>query len=199
MKNYSRRAFQRRVRQVLFALLVSAIAAAGCGRQSADSKFAPAQSRNSAPTASSPIQTAQVETTVAEAPSPDDQTGGQPPTAAPNSYLSSLAKSISQAYNSAKSQGQTAAGNARDWLLDDLNSNNRWEYKVIVAAESDTTKLEIELNELGRQGWQCFHVQPDGTALRLFFQRHPSSLSSNIPMSDLLKALPYLGLNQGDR
>ncbi len=118
---------------------------------------------------------------------------------ASNGSLSSLARTISQAYESAKSQGLTAATSARDWVMDDLNSSNRWEYKILTSANGDPAQLERELNELGRDGWQCFHVQSQEGSLRLFLQRHPSSISRNIPMSDLLKVLPYLGLGQGDR
>lgn len=113
-----------------------------------------------------------------------------------NSYLSSIAKSVSQAYESAKSQGLTAATSARDWLLDDLNSGFRWEYRVVSSGEQETGKLESLLNELGRDGWQCFHVQERGAEITFFLQRHPPGISRNIPMSDLLKVLPYLGLNK---
>ncbi len=118
---------------------------------------------------------------------------------ATSSSLSSLARTISQSYESAKSQGLTAATNARDWLFDDLNSSNRWEYKILTAAEGNPIQLERSLNELGRDGWQCFHVQAQSKSLQLFLQRHPSSISRSIPMSDLLKVLPYLGLGSGDR
>jgi hypothetical protein len=113
--------------------------------------------------------------------------------------LAGLADAISRAYESAKSQGLTAAGNAKDWLLDDIASSRRWEYRVVTATEQEPAALEKTLNELGREGWQCFFVQPRGTSLTFFMQRHPPSVSHNIPMGDLLKILPYLGLGQRDQ
>jgi hypothetical protein len=55
------------------------------------------------------------------------------------------------------------------------------------------------LNELGRDGWQCFHVQVNGSTTTFFMQRLAPSISRNIPMSDLLKVLPYLGIGQGEQ
>lgn len=132
---------------------------------------------------------------VAEAP-PNDQAESSSPLAAPSKALSSLAQSISQAYEAAKSKGQTAATSARDWLIDDLSSGHRWEYKILPLDGDDPADWEQQLNDLGRDGWQCFHVQSTGDSTHLFFQRHPTSISRSIPMSDLLKVLPYLGLGQ---
>jgi len=114
-------------------------------------------------------------------------------------YLSSIAKSVSQAYLAAKAKGQTAAGSAQDWLLDELNSDSRWEYKILAAVEKDPAKLESQLNELGRDGWQCFHVESADASLTLFMQRRPASIVRNIPMTDLLKVIPYLGFGSGDK
>lgn len=130
---------------------------------------------------------------------PEVESQASSPLTVSGKTLSSLAQGISAAYESAKAQGLTAATNARDWLFDDLNSSNRWEYKIVSMAEEDPTQWEQELNKLGRDGWQCFHVQSQGPTLFLFLQRHPSSISRNIPMSDLLKVLPLLGLSSGDR
>lgn len=135
----------------------------------------------------------------AESIPPEMQAAESAAQGASSSSLASLARTISQSYESAKSQGLTAATNARDWLFDDLNSSNRWEYKIITAAEGNPTQLERALNELGRDGWQCFHVHAQSGSLQLFLQRHPSSISRSISMSDLLKVLPYLGLGSGDR
>jgi hypothetical protein len=113
-------------------------------------------------------------------------------------YLSTLAQSISQAYQSAKSSGQTAATSARDWILNDINSGGRWEYRVIPTTEEDPAQLEELLNGLGRDGWECFHIESKGDVLMLFMQRHPTSITRNIPFGDLMKVLPYLGLGQGE-
>ena len=116
-----------------------------------------------------------------------------------DSTLSSMAQTLSQAYESAKSKGQTATTSARDWILNDINSTNRWEYRVVPISDMEPTQLESRLNELGRDGWQCFHVQANGPMATFFMQRHPSSISRNIPMSDLLKVLPYLGLGKDNQ
>ncbi len=156
----------------------------GCGRQDTGPIATPVE----------PQQTSRPVAQLAEAPA-------TPPAqeATADSTLSSMVQTISQAYESAKSKGQTATTSARDWILNDINSTNRWEYRVIPITDMEPTQLESRLNELGRDGWQCFHVQANGSTATFFMQRHPSSISRNIPMSDLLKVLPYLGLGNDNQ
>lgn len=161
----------------------------GCGVKSTSES----QPRSADSVTRPPIQIAEAQEAVPTAPSIPTET---PPS---NSALSALAQTITQAYQTAKATGQTAATSARDWIMDDISSTNRWEYRVVATGLADPARLETLLNELGRDGWQCFHVQANAPSMTFYLQRHPASLSRNIPLSDLLKVIPYLGLGQGEK
>jgi hypothetical protein len=56
--------------------------------------------------------------------------------------------------------------------------------------------MEQELNELGRERWECFSVQVSGKQTRFFFKRPVRSYVGSVPVSTLLNLLP--GIGDGD-
>lgn len=63
----------------------------------------------------------------------------------------------------------------------------RWEYKVVDLSPSGTAdELEDNLNKLGADGWECFHLQPTDKNLRATCRRRPKSAVA------YLKLLPGL-------
>lgn len=60
----------------------------------------------------------------------------------------------------------------------------RWEYKVVdIPAEFGATETEAYLMSIGRDRWDCFHIEPRDNKLRAFCKRHPRTP---------LRYLPYL-------
>ncbi len=95
-----------------------------------------------------------------------------------------------------KGKGETASDNALDWLKDDWNAMNSWEYSVVsISAEdlaSDPSLLESKLNESGKLRWECFHVSDNSTGMKFFMKRQKKSYLKNIPLKDLMKLVPLL-------
>lgn len=103
------------------------------------------------------------------------------------------ARLILELYESAKEKGETTAGSAKNWLMDDLKRVRGWSYKVIEFESLDAEDLESSLNQLGNEGWECFHVHTDSNGKSvMMFKRRPYSYARNIPVSDLLRIMPLL-------
>ncbi len=52
----------------------------------------------------------------------------------------------------------------------------RFEYQVVeLSLESNATKLQETLAELGKERWECFHVQPKDEKLLVFCKKRPVS------------------------
>lgn len=104
-------------------------------------------------------------------------------TSSATSWLGSL-------YKHAVSTGETSARSATDWVSEDVGKIGTWEYRVL-EIRGGPTAIEKRLNEMGRQRWECFAVQPD----RLFLKRPHRSYLQQLPARELLRLAP---LFQGD-
>ena len=50
------------------------------------------------------------------------------------------------------------------------------EYRVVTLdAELDSDAIEAELNDLGKERWECFSIRPDTKGLRVYCKRRPRS------------------------
>ena len=57
-----------------------------------------------------------------------------------------------------------------------------FEYKVFdLKKEESTQSIEEELNRLGKERWQCFHVEPLEKDFRFFCKRRPKTYLRYIP------------------
>lgn len=73
--------------------------------------------------------------------------------------------------------------------LTELKKLQQFEYKIIsVPADTTPTALESSLNELGRERWECFHVEkrlnpadPAKSEIALFCKRRPETPLRFIP------------------
>ncbi len=65
-----------------------------------------------------------------------------------------------------------------------------WEYHVMTLSSPQDTALEQQLNELGRERWEC-HTTPRGhDKIRLVCKRPVRSYLKNIAVTDLLRLIP---------
>lgn len=105
-------------------------------------------------------------------------------------------KWVEEAYNSLSKRGLTSAKSASDWLKNDWNSMNTWEYQVLfVSAEemsSTPDVLESKLNEAGARRWECFSVSENKTGIKFFMKRQKKSYLKNVPLKDMMKLVPLL-------
>ena len=57
-----------------------------------------------------------------------------------------------------------------------------FEYKVIELGQKESSeRIEAELGALGKDRWDCFHVEPSGSTLRVFCKRAPKTYLRYIP------------------
>ena len=49
------------------------------------------------------------------------------------------------------------------------------EYKTIKVTDSDLTALDEQLNELGQERWDCYHVSEEGQGKVFYFKRRKSN------------------------
>ena len=66
-----------------------------------------------------------------------------------------------------------------EWAKEDFESFGDWEYKVLVL--DDPTKIETELNALGKERWEAFWVERHGQSLHVFLKRPTKSYLQAIP------------------
>ena len=107
------------------------------------------------------------------------------------------AKWVNDMYKSLKDQGLTTASDAGQWLSDDLRNMNAWSYKVVPIAVNEPEEAEKRMNELGKQGWECFHVSEQESGTVFFFKKSNKSYLKSIPVKDLLRLIPLMGSDNG--
>jgi len=96
-----------------------------------------------------------------------------------------------QTFKTLKDQGLTTASSTGQWLSEDWQNMESWQYKVLAANSIPTDQLETKLNELGQQGWECFSIDDQ----RIIFKKASESYLRRLPFKDILRLAPLL--NQG--
>jgi len=99
-------------------------------------------------------------------------------------------------YKSLSKQGMTQTGNVKDWISEDWNNINAWEYKVVTVDKKQVADnpaiLQETLNEVGKQRWDCFHVSDGSTGTTFYMKRQKKSYMKSLPLKDMLKLIPLL-------
>jgi len=103
---------------------------------------------------------------------------------------------LNDTWKSLKKRGGTHTNDVAEWVADDWNSMNTWEYKVVAVGTDKPEKLEETLNEAGSQRWDCFHVSEVGGDTKFFLKRKKKSYLQNIPLKDMLKLVPLLDVTE---
>ena len=96
-----------------------------------------------------------------------------------------------QTFKTLKDQGLTTASSTGQWLSEDWQNMESWKYKVLATNSIPAEQLEAKLNELGKQGWECFSVDDQ----RMIFKKASESYLRRLPFKDILRLAPLL--NQG--
>lgn len=112
-----------------------------------------------------------------------DEVGGKEDT-------SDLIKEVERLYKEARDSEDQVPANVADWVKQDVEKLGDWEYKVVSLPFRDTGSLEDRLNQLGRDRWEVFWVEPDGDNAAFYLKRPARSYIRSIPLSSLLKAFP---------
>lgn len=74
---------------------------------------------------------------------------------------------IEDARTKAKELGELSAEELQEiWAI---------EYKTIKVKQSDLAALDEQLNELGQERWDCYHVSEDGQGKVFYFKRGKSN------------------------
>ena len=90
--------------------------------------------------------------------------------------------------------GETTAGTAKDWVVDDISKIGTWQYKVVLVSAS-VSVMEDTLNRFGTERWEAFSVKEVPTSRGSFlisFKRPHRSYLRQLPAKDLLKLIPLL-------
>ena len=100
---------------------------------------------------------------------------------------------VQNLYENAKNQGLTTAGSVKEWISDDWQAHGDWEYQVIpVTRESlQPEQLTEQLNALGQERWECFHIVTEETQWLFFLKRSKRSILKNLPLQDAIRAIPF--------
>ena len=91
-------------------------------------------------------------------------------------------------FESLKESGLTNAENTSQWLTQDWKNMQSWEYKSMVLEVTGDVSADDQLNRLGAQGWECFHVD-SGT---FYFKKPADSYLRHLPFRDVIKLVPLL-------
>ncbi len=100
---------------------------------------------------------------------------------------------VNEMYQSLKDQGLTSARSATEWVQDDFRNMNAVEYKIIRTTITDVAEFEKQMNELGQDRWDCFHVQERDGTTTFFFKKAKRSYMRNIPLKDMIRLVPFMG------
>jgi hypothetical protein len=105
---------------------------------------------------------------------------------------------VNEMYKSLSDRGLTSAKSAGDWVAEDWNSMNAWEYKVVRMGDEQTPEILAEkLNESGKNRWDCFHVSETTSGTTFYMKRQKKSFLKNVPLKDMMKLIPLLDNDNG--
>ena len=108
---------------------------------------------------------------------------------------------VNEMYKSLSDRGLTSANNAGDWVAQDWNAINAWEYKVVNVDHKQIAEnpevLSEQLNENGKHRWECFHVSDVNSGTIFYMKRQKKSYLRNIPLKDMMKLIPLLDNDDG--
>jgi len=93
-----------------------------------------------------------------------------------------------QTFKTLKDQGLTTASSTGQWLSEDWQNMESFQYKVLPTNSVPADELEDKLNELGKQGWECFSVDDQ----RMIFKKASESYLRRLPFKDVLRLAPLL-------
>lgn len=103
-------------------------------------------------------------------------------------------------FKSASENGQTTSNNVSEWISEDWNNINAWEYQIVSVDSkqitSDPTIVQKKLNEAGKKRWECFHVSDIAGGMIFYFKRQRKSYMKSLPLKDMLKLVPLLDSEQ---
>ena len=98
-------------------------------------------------------------------------------------------KGAKEKYGVGLDDGKSLTEKSKEWLLKDIENIGDWEYKVVSHGSKDFKALEKDLNELGKERWQCFWVEAAGEEKVFYFKRTKMSYLSKIPTGALLRII----------
>jgi hypothetical protein len=98
-------------------------------------------------------------------------------------------KGAKEKYTETFEDGKKLTEESKAWLAKDLENIGDWEYKVVSYGTKDFKALEKDLNELGKERWQCFWVEAAGKEKVFYFKRTKMSYLSKIPTGALLRIM----------
>lgn len=93
-------------------------------------------------------------------------------------------------YEKAKSAGDDVPENVVDWVKEDMQRIGAWEYRIVALQAKTDRELEKELIKLGKDRWECFWLERDGSTLRLALKRPAKSYLQAVPVKELMKLIP---------
>ena len=103
-------------------------------------------------------------------------------------------KVASEKYAETFEGGKDLSGKSKEWLLKDIENIGDWEYKIEKFSLKNSKDLEIRLNQLGAERWQCFWVeQGNDNTNSFYFKRTKMSYLSKIPTGALLRIMADFG------
>lgn len=103
-------------------------------------------------------------------------------------------KVASEKYAETFEEGKDLSGKSKEWLLKDIENIGDWEYKIEKFSLKNLKDLEIRLNQLGAERWQCFWVEQGNDETKSFyFKRTKMSYLSKIPTGALLRIMADFG------
>ena len=103
-------------------------------------------------------------------------------------------KVASDKYAETFEEGKDLSGKSKEWLLKDIQNIGDWEYKIEKFSLKNSKDLEIRLNQLGAERWQCFWVeQGNDNTKSFYFKRTKMSYLSKIPTGALLRIMADFG------
>ncbi len=93
-------------------------------------------------------------------------------------------------YEKAKESGEQVPDDIIEWVKEDIRRIGSWEYKILTLQIEDTEKLEMELNHLGRQRWECYWIDDRGVEKRFYFKKQRRSYLKALSTADIMKLIP---------
>ena len=103
-------------------------------------------------------------------------------------------KVASEKYAESFEDGKALSEKSKEMILKDLKNIGDWEYKIENFSLENPKDLEIRLNQLGSERWQCFWVeQGNDNTKSFYFKRTKMSYLSKIPTGALLRIMADFG------
>ena len=94
-----------------------------------------------------------------------------------------------KAYEELTSGEKDLTKETKKWIEEDLENIGDWEYRIVEINDSTAESIQMILNKMGKDRWECFFVDTSDNKRFFYFKKSKISYLQKLSKADLGKIL----------